>query len=378
MEVFTHQTITRFEDTGAYKEAWQNLLKETSSFYPTMSCEWLSAWYAANMDTIEDVFILLFFDLSGKMVAIVPLYSYQVKIFSIRLKVLSLMGGRDQIMTDIVCPFEHKLSIINETIKILKTEYKKWDLFTFRRMDNATVGTIYLERIVKKNRYPFNIESRLKIPFVAVEGDWETYHNGLKGRFKKEIRRKTKKLSEMGTLRYSVNTTPLEPAVFNDFLTLEDRGWKGKNGSSILKRGHLFKLYTSLTATKKECFEMINFNLYLNEMLISSSLCFQSMDRLYIFKITYDEAYGKYSPGLLLRLYELEYCFKNNLKKYDFSGKAQKWMGFFTNRNHFSMDVVIYQRHLSSLVRYLGYTKLKNLLLRFPFLEKLFKSYLME
>jgi CelD/BcsL family acetyltransferase involved in cellulose biosynthesis len=123
---------------------------------------------------------------------------------------------------------------------------------------------------------------------------------------------------------------------------------------------------------------MVNFNLYLNDQLISSSLCFQSQKRFYVFKITYDEEYGKYSPGLLLRLYELEYCFRNGIKKYDFSGTAQKWMKFFTNRSHFSMDIIIYQRHFSSLVRYLGYTKLKNLLLRFPSLKKLFKNHLME
>ncbi len=378
MEIFRHQTITRFEETKKFKEDWQNLLKENSSFYPTMSCEWLSAWYKANKGTIEDVFILLFFDLSGKLIAIVPLYSYKVKIFSIKLKVLSLMGARDQIMTDIICPFEHKLSIINETVKILKSEYKKWDLFTFRRMDNAAVSTIYLERIIRKNKYTFNIESRIKIPFVAIEGNWEDYYKGLKGRFKKEIRRKTKKLSELGTLHYSHIPAPLTAETFQDFLTLEDKGWKGKNGSSILRRDHLLKIYTSLTSVQKECFQMVNFNLYLDEKLISSSLCFQSQDRFYVFKIAYDEEYGKYSPGLLLRLYELEYCFKNNLTKYDFSGTAQKWMKFFTNRNHFSMDIIIYQRHFSSLVRYLGYTKFKNLLLRFPFLERLFKSNLME
>ena len=378
MENFTFRTITRFEDTEAYKESWQNLLKETPSFYPTMSCEWLSAWYLANKETIEDVFILLFFDMSGKMVAIVPLYSYRIKIFSFPLKVLSLMGARDQIMTDIICPLEHKLAIMNETIQILKKEFKKWDLFTFRRMDNAAVGTIYLERIVRKNNYPFNVESRLKIPFVAIEGDWESYYGNLKGRFRKEIRRKTKKLSELGTLRYSYHEAPLETEVFNNFLQLEDRGWKGNNGSSILKREHLRNLYSALTKTKKECFKMVNFSLHLDETLISSSLCFQSQDRLYVFKIAYDEVYGKYSPGLLLRLYELEYCFKQGVTKYDFSGTAQKWMKFFTNRSHFSMDIIIYQRHLSSLVRYLGYTKLKRLLLRFPSLEALFKSRLME
>ncbi len=378
MEVFRYQTVTRFEDTEKYKEDWQNLLKEIPSFYPTMSCEWLSAWYKANKENIEDIFVLYFFDLSGKMIAIVPLYSYRVKIFSIKLKVLSLMGARDQIMTDIICPFEHKLSIINETIKILKSEYKKWDMFSFRRMDNAAIGNIYLERIVRKNNYPFNVESRLKIPFVAIEGSWEDYYGGLKGRFKKEIRRKTKKLSELGTLHYSMIPAPLKPEIFQEFLALEDKGWKGRKGSSILKRDQLFKLYSSLTTVKKECFRMVNFNLYLDKRLISSSLCFQSQDRFYVFKITYDEEFGKYSPGLLLRLYELEYCFKNNLTKYDFSGTAQKWMKFFTNRNHFSMDIIIYQRHLSSLVRYLGYTKIKGFLLRFPLLTRLFKSHLME
>jgi hypothetical protein len=137
-------------------------------------------------------------------------------------------------------------------------------------------------------------------------------------------------------------------------------------------------LYTKLTSVENDVLTLCNFNLFLDDKVISSSICFKTTLGLYVFKITYEEELAECSPGLLLRLYELQYAYGQGLKIYDFSGPAAQWMNFFTDRSHYSLDVLIYQRHLVSLIRFLGYTKLSSAFRRWPKIKKFFQTYISE
>ncbi len=144
------------------------------------------------------------------------------------MKVLSLMGGREQMMADLIILPEHQQTVLNLLIKIIFIEFKAWDIFSFRHLDYSKGDTISLGRVLRKRKIVHSSESRLKIPYLILEGDWESYYAGRKKRFKKEIRRKTKKLTEHGAIRYKVTESPMPAEQLNTFFNLEHKGWKGK------------------------------------------------------------------------------------------------------------------------------------------------------
>ncbi len=373
-----YQIITSWPQIEKYRPDWFTLIQKIPFYPPTLTYEWNDAWINANQDKIESLYIILVWDYNNELIAIIPMFSYRAKIFSVPLRVLSLIGARDHMMTDIIALPEHQLPVINLLIKILNSKFRKWDIYTFRRLNYSKGDTIFLGRILTKNKIPFNNESFVKIPFLYLDGNWDGYYQGRKKHFKKEVRRKLKILQKEGEIRYDFNKTEKEPVDLQHFYELEDKGWKGASGSSILKRPHLYKLYQNLSRIHCPNIVLRNFNMYLNDRLISSSICFETRNGLYVFKIAYDESYHKSSPGLLLRLYELEYSFNKGLKIYDFSGKHQKWMDYFTDRWHYSLDFVIYRKHFSSWIRYMGFTKLRPFANRYPFFKNLILPHITE
>ncbi len=376
---FSYEIYYDLQDLNTLKSDWSRILRHIPNYFPTITFEWNYSWILANWDRIKELYIVVIKNIRQEVVGIVPFYIYTTKIFGIPLTVLDLIGSQYHGMIDIIAAPEHLLAVLNLLIKVIFKEAKRWDIGTFRRLNYMRGATVFLERIAEKKGLSFSEESFIRVPYIQLEGTWEDYYKQRDKHFKKEIRRKRRKLENNGEIRFEVLESPIDDGHFREFLHLEDKGWKGKEGTSLLKRDCLLSLYRNiLKVGSNEIILPLVFNMRLNETLISSSICFKTLNGLYVFKIAYDEAFHYASPGLQLRLYEIEYSYRNGLKIYDFSGIEQPWMKKFTNRSHYSIDFILYKHHFPSLVRYLGFTKIAPYLKKFPFIFNAIKKRIQE
>ncbi len=86
-------------------------------------------------------------------------------------------------------------------------------------------------------------------------------------------------------------------ALFERFLQLEDAGWKGKNGTSILREPHSLEYYRRILRDYGAKGRIrINW-LKVGDEFIAMQLCVVGGDTLYMLKIAYDETMGRLSPG---------------------------------------------------------------------------------
>jgi len=379
-DILTIEVVSSLSALKSKKNEWTALIDSIPHFLPTMTFEWHYAWLEANQNLIRDLSFLFFYDYSNTLIGIFPFFKKRAKFLFANLNIFSFSGGRDHVKTGIICKLEHRPILIKRTIEYFYTEQKNWDILAIQRLSARKGDDVCLERILTKKKFPYSIESILSIPFIIIkdEKDWESYWKARKKHFRHEIKRKTKKLSEIGNIHYEIRESPLGKQEFNDFLQLENSGWKGKNKSSILHRSHLLRMYEQLSHLESKRLWLVNFKMYVNNRLISSSLSMRTPHGLYVFKIAYDESFNKYSPGILLRLFEVKYCFENGLYIYDFSGKEQKWMRAFTHRKNYVMDFIIYRKTFVSLIRYLGFTKFKPFLKHFRLTESFLKKLIEE
>lgn len=372
---FTYEIYSNLADLKLLKEDWNRILNQIPNYFPTITYEWVTSWVQANQKRIKNLYIVVVKSSRYEVVGIIPFYFYTTYMWRIPLTVLDLIGSQYHGMIDVIAPPEHLLAVLNLMVKVIFKEANHWDISTFRRLNYMRGATLFLERISEKKGLSFNEESFIRIPYIQLEGSWEEYYEQRDKHFKKEIRRKRRKLEQMGEIRWEVCESSIEAKHFQEFLILENKGWKGKKGTSLLQRECLLNLYRNiLSSESSEMLRPVIFNMRLNNELISSSVCFRTLDGLYVFKIAYDEAYHYASPGLLLRLYEVEYSYRNGLKIYDFAGIEQPWMKKFANRSHYSIDFIMYKHHFSSLIRYLGYTKIAPYLKKYPFIFKFIKN----
>ncbi|TDH34857.1 GNAT family N-acetyltransferase [Pseudohoeflea suaedae] len=118
---------------------------------------------------------------------------------------------------------------------------------------------------------------------------------------RREMRRQWRKLEEVGTLEYVVARQPDEIRYhLEEFLTLEDSGWKGKARSAMISDRYR-------AAFAREAINGLATNdavrihsLVLNGEAIASMIVFITSGEAYTWKTAYNEEYARFSPGKLL------------------------------------------------------------------------------
>ena len=120
---------------------------------------------------------------------------------------------------------------------------------------------------------------------------------------RKEFKRLRKRLSEQGELKLeSLNPNSDFTKFVDDFVQLEAQGWKGQRGTALgihsAKTSTFREICAGLHHTGRLRFWVLRFN----GKPIAALFGIVSGGQAQIVKITYDEAYAKFSPGILVVL----------------------------------------------------------------------------
>lgn len=120
---------------------------------------------------------------------------------------------------------------------------------------------------------------------------------------RRKLKRARKLLEARGTVTFRVLREPSEIGDGAEaFLGLEAKGWKGRRGTAFLKTperaGFARELISKLANESKYFIASLD----LNGQPIAMGLVLESGDRAYWWKVTYDEDFATYSPGVLLTL----------------------------------------------------------------------------
>ncbi len=125
----------------------------------------------------------------------------------------------------------------------------------------------------------------------------------LETRRRKEADRQRRRLADEGDLRFGVAREPDEVArVLDAFLSLEAASWKGQLGTDLKHApgGADFIREAADALAQRGSFRVST--LALNGTIIAAGLVAQQGRRAFYLKTTFDEAFARFSPGLLLTL----------------------------------------------------------------------------
>ena len=139
-------------------------------------------------------------------------------------------------------------------------------------------------------------------PMLESTQDADDYlANALSKNHRREMRRQWRKLEELGKLEYVVARQPDEIRYhLEEFLTLEDSGWKGRARSAMIADRYR-------AAFAREAINGLALNdavrihsLLLDGEAIASMIVFVTSGEAYTWKTAYNEEYARFSPGKLL------------------------------------------------------------------------------
>lgn len=125
----------------------------------------------------------------------------------------------------------------------------------------------------------------------------------------KDIRRNWKKLSRTQAAEHHILVGDLaDEKCINRHLHLENMGWKGANGTSMLSSSAEENFFREMAAGFMSEGRLCMSEIQCNGNVIASSSNFLSGHELFAFKTGWDPSYAKYGPGLINELALSERC----------------------------------------------------------------------
>jgi CelD/BcsL family acetyltransferase involved in cellulose biosynthesis len=125
----------------------------------------------------------------------------------------------------------------------------------------------------------------------------------LSSRKRADLRRLERRLGETGTVRYAEFANGELSRWVEDFLWLEASGWKGAAGTAFANRPNRRAFFGAICHSAAAHGRLHMLQLRLDKRPVAQICQFSAQEGLFAFRIAYDEAYAKYSPGLLLSLH---------------------------------------------------------------------------
>jgi hypothetical protein len=131
------------------------------------------------------------------------------------------------------------------------------------------------------------------------------------GKKRREIDRRGRRLGAERAVEYvcDEDSDPeLNAQRFEEFIALEDSGWKGSNQTSLKRRPGLECFYRELVAAASPAGMTVWHTLRIDGRPAAMCLCLRIHGTLWEYKIAYDEAYVRDCPGVLLTHRLLKWC----------------------------------------------------------------------
>ncbi len=151
----------------------------------------------------------------------------------------------------------------------------------------------------------FSLEEqhRCDVGMLEIPHDWEKYVQTLSRNHRQNMRRSERQLAEQGRLALrvlsSLNDADVEPEMRTGF-DVEHRSWKGAAGSSALATPGMFDFFVQQARQANQWGQLTLAYLELDGLAIAFEYGWTAKGVNHSFKVGYDAAFAKHSPGQLL------------------------------------------------------------------------------
>jgi CelD/BcsL family acetyltransferase involved in cellulose biosynthesis len=178
------------------------------------------------------------------------------------------------------------------------------DLVLMRLLATDGPFAAALDTVLARGDCETRLFDRHQRAILAPESDRAGYIDAAIGpKKRKELRRQKRRLEDAGDVQWSETKDAAGIAgALDDFLALEAGGWKGRAGTAIARnddiRGFMTRAVTQLAAESKAAI----YRLLIDQQAVAAIILLKSGNVSWCWKIAYDEAFARYSPGVLLAL----------------------------------------------------------------------------
>jgi hypothetical protein len=165
---------------------------------------------------------------------------------------------------------------------------------------------------------------RYSVGRVLIDDSWDVYQKGLRKNHRQAMQRALRRLSIEGRVQFEMRSRmtvdEVEPWL-HDAFELEDRGWKGEAGTSILQTPNMFEFFVGHAKQLAKWGQLEVASLRLDGAMLAFLYGFRAKGVYFSHKISYDPRFAAFSPGQLLFHHVLERLHsEGDVRSLDFMG----------------------------------------------------------
>lgn len=182
-------------------------------------------------------------------------------------------------------------------------------------------------------------------PYVPLDSSWCKPESRFSARRRSDFRRAGRRAAEIGAVTCEMRAPSSDEfdAVFDEAVAVERRSWKTPAGSAIACNPAKEAFFRSYFRAASERGEFRAVFLRIDGRAVAMQLAVEWAGRYWLYKIGYDEAYARCSPGTLLMLHALGEAARRGLTGFELMGDAEDWIAdFWTREQHECLRVRTY------------------------------------
>jgi CelD/BcsL family acetyltransferase involved in cellulose biosynthesis len=193
---------------------------------------------------------------------------------------------------------------------------------------------------------------RIRSPYIDLSGGIDQVRSGWSRDFQKNLDRRWRRLQEKGDLRYTDRHHPSElRTVLTEGLILEDAGWKGRKGVSVLRRPGYENFFRAVAEIAEDRGWLRLSALYLDDRMIAFCFDFSYGGRRHSLVSAYleDPEIASISPGNALIRRVLEQSAAEGEATYEIGYGSTSWKYDWTSKERYVNDLVVVGSGLTGL-----------------------------
>ncbi len=296
---------------------WNRLLDRMPEGSGIMSYEYLNSWWAhfgiSNQLSIHVLYR------GNEVIGIAPMMIAPKRILGVYRPRLEFIG--DQVNTDTpdLIVDESQADIRSLVWRCVMTSIPRFDAIYLREQEGDAESHA-ISTAVRPGEFTLTASESMDSPYVMFDHTWDEYLAARSRALRKGFRSKLRKLNALGELRFHGYKGGANAAAnLAKFLDIESRSWKAKEEMGVSGNSARLSFYHSLMTTLGSA-DKIHFRfLSLDGKPIAGTIGLIRNGRFESLEICHDQAFDRFSPGVVLTGLELEECFGlSEYREYNF------------------------------------------------------------
>jgi len=319
--VLSARTLTTVSELGQVREEWDRLVRAARRPSPFLLHGWLEAWcrhFAA--DGLLRIHLVERAD--GRLLGALPLVVTRTR----GLRVAQFVGGGQSALADLLLAPDAPAEAAGELVRLAhRSGHDYADLF-------GVAGESNLSRVT--GALDLKLVERVEAPVLDLSAGFDAvYREKTSSKRRNLHKRRVRQLSELGRVEFRLARTSDElAAALEDAFVLHRLRWSGRPDGSGFGTDAGMRFHREAVQALAPLDVPRIVTLTVDDRPIAFHYFFAFCGGMYVHRLAFDPAFGRYSPGAVTTLETIRMAAGEGLERVEYLGGDERYKVEFADR----------------------------------------------